>query len=59
MGLLTSGHHSLKDLAIGFGVRLPLGLGLTIGMASLSYRFIETPFLNLKDRFTVVRSRSV
>jgi peptidoglycan/LPS O-acetylase OafA/YrhL len=59
MGLLSAGQHSAKDLAIGLGVRLPLALGLTIAMAGLSYRFFETPFLNLKDRFAVIRSRSV
>lgn len=34
-------------------------LGLTIAIAALSYRFIETPFLQLKSRFTFVRSRPV
>jgi peptidoglycan/LPS O-acetylase OafA/YrhL len=31
----------------------------TVLLASLSYRFLETPFLRLKDRFAVVHSRPV
>lgn len=33
------------------------GLGLTTLLAVISYRWIERPFLALKERFTVVRSR--
>jgi peptidoglycan/LPS O-acetylase OafA/YrhL len=33
-------------------------LGLTILVAMASYRFLESPFLRLKDRFTFVHSRS-
>ncbi len=36
-----------------------LALGLTILLASASYRFYESYFLRLKERFTFVRSRSV
>jgi peptidoglycan/LPS O-acetylase OafA/YrhL len=36
-----------------------LGLALTMGMAALSYRFYESPFLRLKERFAFVRSRPV
>jgi peptidoglycan/LPS O-acetylase OafA/YrhL len=36
-----------------------LALALTLAMSALSYRFIETPFLRLKDRFAVVHSRPV
>ncbi len=36
-----------------------LALAITIGLASLSFRFFETPFLKLKKRLEVVRSRSV
>jgi peptidoglycan/LPS O-acetylase OafA/YrhL len=28
----------------------PLGLGLTVGIAYLSYRYFETPFLELKKK---------
>jgi peptidoglycan/LPS O-acetylase OafA/YrhL len=34
-------------------------LGGTVLLAMLSYRFLETPFLKLKQRFTLVPSRSV
>lgn len=30
--------------------------GMSIGLSMLSYRFLEIPFLKLKDRFTVVES---
>jgi peptidoglycan/LPS O-acetylase OafA/YrhL len=39
------------------GVSDLLGLLLTLICASISYRFIESPFLRLKDRFTRVQSR--
>jgi peptidoglycan/LPS O-acetylase OafA/YrhL len=35
-----------------------LSLGLTIGFASASYQWLETPFLRLKERFTFVKSRA-
>jgi peptidoglycan/LPS O-acetylase OafA/YrhL len=31
--------------------------GLTIAIAAISYRFLETPFLRLKQRFTLIPSR--
>lgn len=40
-------------------IMLSLSLVLTIAMAAMSYRFLETPFLALKERFTFVRSRGV
>jgi peptidoglycan/LPS O-acetylase OafA/YrhL len=36
-----------------------LGLLLTIALSSISYRWLESPFLRLKDRFAVVQSRPV
>jgi peptidoglycan/LPS O-acetylase OafA/YrhL len=45
--------HWANTVAV-FGV----GLGLTILLASISYRFFEHPFLRLKERFTFIRSRS-
>ena len=38
-----------------FGVGFPL----TVVVASLSYRFFETPFLRMKERFEIVKSRTV
>jgi peptidoglycan/LPS O-acetylase OafA/YrhL len=40
-------------------VREVVALGLTVGIAALSYGLIEKPFLNLKRRFTYVHSRPV
>jgi len=36
-----------------------LGLGTTIVLAMVSYRWVESPFLRLKDRLAVVLSRPV
>jgi len=33
-------------------------LALTITLAALSYRYLESPFLRMKQRFTLVRSRT-
>lgn len=38
---------------------LIVGLAGTIVLSAISYRFLERPFLNLKERFTFIRSRSV
>lgn len=40
-----------------FAVKFLLGLPLTILVAALSYRYYETPFLMLKERFEVIRTR--
>ena len=51
--LLTSfliSNHCPKSLII---------LGLTILMAALSYRFIETPFLKMKKRHAVIESQPI
>ncbi len=42
---------------LGFVVRLAVGLGITIMLAALSYKYLESPFLRLKERFTYVASR--
>jgi peptidoglycan/LPS O-acetylase OafA/YrhL len=39
------------------GLVLIVGLGTTVALAALSYRFLERPFLNLKQRFTFIPSR--
>jgi peptidoglycan/LPS O-acetylase OafA/YrhL len=59
----------LIAIAIGFGVfhrshdlfvfQFIIGLPLTIAVSALSYRYFESPFLKLKERFTIVRSRAV
>jgi len=45
--------------ARGFLLYWTLGLSLTVTMAAISYRFLESPFLRLKERFASVPSRSV
>lgn len=39
--------------------RILLTLAVTIAISAISYKVVETPFLNLKNRFTYVRSRPV
>jgi peptidoglycan/LPS O-acetylase OafA/YrhL len=38
---------------------ITLGLAITIALAALSYRYLETPFLRMKERFAHVSSRPV
>lgn len=40
-----------------YGLRVFVALALTTTMAAISYRWLETPFLKLKQRFTYVLSR--
>jgi len=47
--------HSLANALLVDG----LALILCTLMASLSYRYFESPFLRLKERFAVVKSRPV
>jgi peptidoglycan/LPS O-acetylase OafA/YrhL len=35
------------------------GLPFTIGVAAISYRFFESPFLRMKERFEIVKSRAI
>jgi peptidoglycan/LPS O-acetylase OafA/YrhL len=48
---------SAEHWAWAFATDKALALALTICIALASYRFWEKPFLRLKDRFTLVRSR--
>jgi peptidoglycan/LPS O-acetylase OafA/YrhL len=45
--------------AIQFVIFWCLGLALTIVFAALSYKFLESPFLRLKERFAYITSRPV
>ncbi len=40
-----------------YGLRVFVAFGLAVSMAAISYRWLETPFLRLKQRFTYVLSR--
>jgi peptidoglycan/LPS O-acetylase OafA/YrhL len=58
LGLAIAEHVPIQLVGIALvGVRALVGLAITIGMAVLSYRFIERPFLRLKERFAHVISR--
>ncbi len=59
LGLLISDHTVPDQTASLFRYSLRVGLALaaTIAMAAVSYRWLETPFLSLKQRFTHVLSR--
>jgi peptidoglycan/LPS O-acetylase OafA/YrhL len=46
-------------LTSGFLLILLVSLGMTLMLAMLSYRFLERPFLSMKERFTFIRSRNV
>jgi peptidoglycan/LPS O-acetylase OafA/YrhL len=48
-----------RPRAIGFVVWWVLCLGLTVAIALASYRWLESPFLRLKRRFTVVKSKPI
>jgi peptidoglycan/LPS O-acetylase OafA/YrhL len=49
--------HPLWGLQL-LGVKI-LGFGMTVVLALASYRWIESPFLRMKDRFATVLSRPV
>jgi len=52
--IISTLHLPARSFPIG-GILFTIGI--TIGLASLSYRFFERPFLRLKQRFTFVNSR--
>jgi peptidoglycan/LPS O-acetylase OafA/YrhL len=56
MGLTLGGR---ANTLLRFVIYWVGGLMLTIALASISYRLLERPFLRLKERFAVVKSRPV
>jgi peptidoglycan/LPS O-acetylase OafA/YrhL len=56
---LSANSHIVLPKALLFMANKTVALAATIALAMVSYRFLETPFLNLKRRFTSIRSRSV
>ena len=59
LGLLISDNvvpNQTASLA-RYALRVSVAFGLTVAMSAISYRWIETPFLRLKQRFTYVLSR--
>jgi peptidoglycan/LPS O-acetylase OafA/YrhL len=59
LGLLISDHVVRDQTAslLRYALRVSVALTATILMAAVSYRWLETPFLSLKQRFTHVLSR--
>lgn len=59
LGLLISDHVIQNQTAslLQYTLRVLVALAVTIAMAAISHRWLETPFLNLKQRFTHVVSR--
>ncbi|MGA9564300.1 MAG: acyltransferase family protein, partial [Candidatus Korobacteraceae bacterium] len=59
LGLLISDHvvHDQTVSLMRYALRVGIALTATILMAAISFRWLETPFLNLKQRFTHVLSR--
>ena len=59
LGLLISDYTVPDQTAslLRYTLRVSVALAATIAMAAISYRWLETPFLGLKQRFTHVLSR--
>jgi peptidoglycan/LPS O-acetylase OafA/YrhL len=59
LGLLISDHvvHDQTASLFRYALRVGVALAATIVMAAISFRWLETPFLSLKQRFTHVLSR--
>lgn len=58
-GVLIAEHILRTNSAGGHRGAALLGFLLTIAFSAISYRWFESPFLRLKDRFAVIRSRPV
>jgi peptidoglycan/LPS O-acetylase OafA/YrhL len=59
LGLLISDYIVPDQTAslARYALRVFVAIGLTVTMAAISYRWLEMPFLRLKQRFTYVLSR--
>jgi peptidoglycan/LPS O-acetylase OafA/YrhL len=59
LGLLISNYTVYDQTAnlFRYSLRVGVALAATVAMAAVSYRWLETPFLSLKQRFTHVLSR--
>jgi peptidoglycan/LPS O-acetylase OafA/YrhL len=58
-GLLVARHLIRATSVKGFAAYALTGFAFTVVFSSISYRWLESPFLQLKERFAVVRSRPV
>jgi peptidoglycan/LPS O-acetylase OafA/YrhL len=59
VGLTLAGHLIFPHRLSTPLLRASVGLPITIGLAAISYRYLEAPFLRLKERFTHIQSRPV
>jgi peptidoglycan/LPS O-acetylase OafA/YrhL len=59
LGLYCAGRLLHPVSLAGVGAQSVAGLAVTIALAAASYRWLETPFLRLKERFAHVQSRPV
>lgn len=59
LGKISYGLYMFHAAAIRVVPSPLMALPLTILMAALSYRFLESPFLRLKDRFARISTRTV
>ena len=59
LGLLISDYAVPNQTSslLRYTLRVAVALAATIAMSAISYRWLETPFLGLKQRFTHVLSR--
>jgi len=59
LGLLISDYavHDQTASLLRYTMRVGVALAATIAMSAISYRWLETPFLKLKQRFAHVLSR--
>jgi peptidoglycan/LPS O-acetylase OafA/YrhL len=58
-GLLIARHFVRTNYAKGYAIYFLSGFTLTVIFSVISYRWLESPFLRMKERFAVVRSRPV
>jgi|HubBroStandDraft_1064217.scaffolds.fasta_scaffold01508_4 peptidoglycan/LPS O-acetylase OafA/YrhL len=57
--LRKAAEHGDGSSLLVFASDRVLALVLTILLAALSYKYLETPFLKLKDRFALIESRAI
>jgi peptidoglycan/LPS O-acetylase OafA/YrhL len=59
LGLYIAGYIFPTNSLKGYSEYLAMGFALTLVLSMLSYRWLETPFLRLKERFSTIQSRPV
>jgi peptidoglycan/LPS O-acetylase OafA/YrhL len=58
-GLLVAWHLFRGNSVKAYAAYAITGFALTVVFSAISYRWLESPFLKMKERFAVVRSRPV